>query len=75
MCDFRVIEDDWAADPARCICKPAVFKAYNGMLASGASEKSAMSAAYRVYLHHHPADKGLAGKVTVERWLSAQSMH
>lgn len=75
MCDFRVIEDDWANDPSRCSCKPAIFKAYQGMLESGVPEKTALAAAYRVYIHHHPEDRGMAGQLTVQRWLSAQNLH
>ena len=75
MCDFQELNGDWLNDPERCVCKPAVFDAYNGMLESGASRQKALQAAQRVYLHHHPEDKGMNARVIVERWLAAQTIH
>lgn len=75
MCDFRVIEEDFANDPGRCVCKPAVFKAYNGLLDAGQSHRQAMEAAMKVYRYHHPEDSKEDSQLTVERWVLTQSMH
>lgn len=73
MCDFRIIEEDWSKDKERCVCKPAVFNAYEGMLESGASSKKALEAALKVYRFYHPKDAKEASRLTVEQWLVAQS--
>lgn len=60
---------DGAKNPVRCKCKPAALKAYNGMLSSGAAEKEAFDAAYRIYRYHHPLDTKEDSHLTVERWI------
>jgi hypothetical protein len=71
MCDFRVIEQDYANEAAKCICKPAVFNAYETLKSHG--HKKAMDAAMKIYLYHHPEDTIEDAQITVERWLVAQS--
>jgi hypothetical protein len=75
MCDFREIGFDGANDADRCICKPHVLNAYEGMIGSGASQKSALEAAYRVYRNYHPDDSKEDSRLTVERWVLAQTLH
>ena len=71
MCDFREIEQDYANDDAKCVCKPAVFNAYQSLLPHG--HRKAMSAAMKIYRYHHPADTVEDAQITVERWLVAQT--
>lgn len=75
MCDFRTIEFDGANDADRCVCKPHVLNAYENMLQSGASQKSALDAAYRVYRNYHPEDSKEDSRLTVERWVLAKTIH
>ncbi len=75
MCDFRTIDFDGANDAERCVCKPHVMKAYAGMLQSGASQKLALEAAYRVYCNYHPDDTKEDSRLTVERWVLAKTVH
>ena len=71
MCDFRIIEKDYANDVHKCVCKPAVFTAYQSLLPHG--HKKAMDAAMKIYQYHHPDDSLEDCQITVERWLVAQS--
>ena len=71
MCDFRVIETDYANDAHKCVCKPAVFNAYESLLPHG--HQKAMDAAMKIYQYHHPDDTAEDALLTVERWLVAQS--
>ena len=75
MCDFRTIEFDGANNTERCICKPHVLNAYEGMLATGAGQRRALDAAYRVYRNYHPDDSKEDSRLTVERWVLAKSVH
>lgn len=75
MCDFRTIEFDGANDVDRCVCKPHVMNAYEGMISSGAPQKRALEAAYRVYRNYHPADSKEDSRLTIERWILAQTVH
>jgi len=75
MCDFRTIDFDGANDAERCVCKPHVMNAYTGMLQSGASQKKALEAAYRVYFNYHPDDTAEDSRLTVERWVLAKTVH
>jgi hypothetical protein len=71
MCDFRVIEKDYANDAYKCVCKLAVFTAYQSLLPHG--HKKAMDAAMKIYQYHHPHDSFEDASLTVERWLVAQN--
>lgn len=71
MCDFRIIEQDFANDAQKCVCKPAVYNAYQSLLSHG--HKKAMDAAIKIYKFHHPDDSKEDVQITVERWVIAQS--
>lgn len=71
MCDFRIIEQDFANDAQKCVCKPAVFNAYSSLKPHG--HKRAMHAAMKIYQFHHPDDSTEDAQITVERWVIAQS--
>ena len=71
MCDFRIIENDYANDAQKCMCKSAVFTAYQSLLPHG--HKKAMDAALRIYQYHHPEDTIEDCQITVERWLVMQT--
>jgi len=62
-------------DTERCICKPAVIRAYDGMKSSGVSERIALDVAERVLVHHHPEMPSDRIKITVERWVHRGQMH
>jgi len=71
MCDFRIIEKDFANDAQKCVCKSAVLNAYKGLSAHG--HKTAIAAAMKIYNYHHPEDSLEDSQITVERWVVAQS--
>lgn len=75
MCDFRTIDFDGANDADRCVCKPHVLNAYQGMMDHGASQKMALEAAYKVYRNYHPHDSKEDSRLTVERWILATTIH
>lgn len=75
MCDFDVIEENFANDSCRCVCKNAVFNAYNGLVGAGQSHRHAMDAAMKVYRYHHPQDSAEAAEQIVERWILSQTVH
>ena len=52
-----------------CRCYGAVMRTYKAM--SDEPEYVAFEAALRVYRHHHPEDKKVAARLTVESWLYA----
>lgn len=56
-------------DTEPCICKPAVVRAYQGMMASGSGENDALEVATRVLRYHHPEMPAQRILVTVERWV------
>lgn len=69
MCDFRIIEQDYANDAQKCVCKPAVYNAYMSLSSHG--HKRAMDAAMKIYAYHHPEDSIEDAQITVERWVVA----
>lgn len=71
MCDFRVIENDFANDTARCVCKGAVLSAYETLSSHG--HKTALAAAMKIYQYHHPGDSAEDTQITIERWIVAQT--
>lgn len=75
MCDFREIDFDGANNTERCVCKPHVLNAYQGMLEHGATQEAALNAAYRVYRNYHPDDSKEDSRLTVERWILAKTVH
>jgi len=62
------------ADEPSCQCEQAVKRAYKGLIAAGEPENIAMTAAKRVYKHHHPEESAAQANLTVERWV-AGSIH
>ncbi len=71
MCDFRIIEKDYANDAQKCVCKPAVYNAYQSLKHHG--HQRAIDAAIKIYAYHHPHDSIEDTQITVERWVVAQS--
>jgi len=71
----REIKFDGANEPERCKCRPAVLRAYGGLLAAGQPECVALEAAKVVYSHHHPEDSQEDAGLTVERWICAGKFH
>jgi hypothetical protein len=57
-----------------CLCRAAVMRAYNGMTTSGAPYDSALSAASRVFRHHHPEFQSGVREL-IEQWISPESIH
>lgn len=57
-----------------CACRAAVTRAFEGMTQSGAPYDSALSAALRVFQHHHPEYK-VGVKELVEQWIWPESVH
>jgi len=57
-----------------CLCRAAVVRAYYGMTRSGASYDSALSAAVRVFHHHHPEFR-MGVRELIEQWISPESIH
>ncbi len=57
-----------------CVCRAAVMRAFNGMTMSGASYDSAISAASRVFHHHHPEFR-MGVRELIEQWISPESIH
>jgi hypothetical protein len=51
-----------------------VTRAFEGMTQSGAAYDSALSAAMRVFQHHHPEHK-VGVKELVEQWIWPESVH
>jgi len=55
-------------------CRAAVLRAFSGMIDCGASYDSALSAAVRVFRHHHPEiETGV--QELVEHWISPEIVH
>jgi hypothetical protein len=50
------------------------MRAFNGMTMSGASYDSAISAASRVFHHHHPEFR-MGVRELIEQWISPESIH
>ena len=73
MCDFRVIEQDFANDAQKCVCKNAVLNAYKSLKPHG--HKTALAAAFKIYQYHHPGDTNEDTLLTVERWVLSQTIH
>lgn len=61
--------------PADCKCHGAVMRAYGNMLKSGCPQTVALEAAKIVYGYHHPEDSKEDQSLTVERWVSEESLH
>ena len=58
-----------------CRCRPAVERAFSGMVTSGASERVALDVAARVYRHHHPLVSGSQAREVVEIWVYRGCFH
>jgi hypothetical protein len=57
-----------------CLCRAAVLRAYHGMTMSGAPYDTALSAASRVFRHHHPQFQSGVREL-IEQWISPESIH
>lgn len=57
-----------------CLCRAAVLRAFQGMTGSGAPYDSALSAALRVFRHHHPEFQAGVREL-IEQWISPESIH
>ena len=51
------------------------MRAYGNMLKSGCPQTVALEAAKIVYGYHHPEDSKEDQALTVERWVSEESLH
>jgi hypothetical protein len=58
-----------------CRCRPAVERAFSGMVASGSSEMIALDVAARVYRHHHPRVSTRQARDVVEVWVYRGTFH
>lgn len=58
-----------------CRCRPAVERAFAGMLASGSPERTALDVAERVYRHHHPEVPALRAREVVHIWVYRGCFH
>ena len=58
-----------------CRCRPAVRRAFSGMLTSGAGERTAMDVACRVYRYHHPDVPVFQVRDIVQVWVYQGAFH
>ena len=58
-----------------CRCRPAVERAFAGMLASGTAEQVALDVAARVYRYHHPRVSRRQARDVVEIWVYRGCLH
>ena len=58
-----------------CRCRPAVERAFAGMLAHGTSESDALDVAFRVYRFHHPEVPARQARDVVQVWVYRGCLH
>ena len=68
-------EGDCGALLSDCRCRPAVERAFCGMLTSGAPERVALDVAARVYRHHHPQVSSVQAREVVQVWVYRGCFH
>lgn len=73
MCD--TVMQSGVRDARDCKCHRAVMRAYTTMVRTGCPQSVALDAASIVYAHHHPEDTKSDQRLTVERWVNADSLH
>ena len=68
-------EEDCGSLLSDCRCRPAVERAFAGMVASGSGERVALEVASRVYRYHHPGVSGRQAREVVEVWVYRGCFH
>ena len=68
-------EEDCGSLLSDCRCRPAVERAFAGMVASGSAERVALEVASRVYCYHHPDVSGRQAREVVEVWVYRGCFH
>lgn len=58
-----------------CRCRPAVERAFSGMLLAGVSERDALEVAERVYRYHHPELPPPQAREVVHIWVYRGQFH
>ncbi len=58
-----------------CRCRPAVERAFSGMLLKGCSESDALEVAERVYRYHHPELPVAQAREVVQIWVYRGQFH
>ena len=58
-----------------CRCRPAVRRAFSGMMTSGAGERTAMDVGCRVYRYHHPEVPPIQARDIVQVWVYQGAFH
>lgn len=58
-----------------CRCRPAVERAFSGMLLKGRSESDALEVAERVYRYHHPELPPPQVREVVQIWVYRGQLH
>lgn len=68
-------EDECGPLLSDCRCRPAVERAFAGMIATGASQLTALEVASRVYNYHHPTVPTRRARDVVEIWVYRGCFH
>ncbi len=58
-----------------CRCQPAVRRAFQGMMTSGAAERTALDVACTVYRYHHPEVPAGQARDIVQVWVYRGPLH
>ena len=59
----------------QCRCRPAVERAFRGMIDCGTAEASALEVACRVYHFHHPEVPAPQARDVVQIWVYRGALH
>lgn len=73
--DKSPANDDCGSLLSDCRCRPAVERAFTGMIASGSAQPTALDVAARVYRFHHPAVSRQQAREVVEVWVYRGCFH